>query len=279
MLKAWVGQATKAMIVSITLLGYETSWADDVQLLYPDNNVSSKPILEFRARPPTTIPPSPGHAFVFIGRVLDNGMTVFYAAGGFYPENNTVKNVLLGPGNIKYKIDDMKSDQVFRVNISPEQEDLVKYILTNWDSKAYNIAWQNCVSLQRDIAKSIGLKVPEFDPKNLGAEIPSNFVAALRTSNSADKPLGYQETEAKRMEAARQKRDAEFTHLKSVLKSKEEEAAKRQEQIRRNPPGPSVQGSTGASGSPNSGAGSGATPGRTGGPVQTFEIDMSRKQK
>src|SRR5205823_4005603 len=105
-------------------------WADDIQLLYPDNSVSSKPIIEFRARPPTGKPPSAGHTFVFLGRELDNGTTVFYGAGGFYPENNTVKNLLSGPGAVKYTIDDMKTDQVFRVNISPRQEELVKYILT-----------------------------------------------------------------------------------------------------------------------------------------------------
>src|SRR5450432_4874164 len=79
----------KGSIVAYALVSAARSVAaGEIELFLPDSNVSSKPILEFRARPPTLKPPSAGHAFVFLGREIDNGNTIFSRAGGFYPEND-----------------------------------------------------------------------------------------------------------------------------------------------------------------------------------------------
>jgi hypothetical protein len=80
----------------------ERSDAQDIQLLYEGNYVSSKPIVEFRARDGF-----PGHAFVLVGKELDNGLIHYQTIGDFYPEEGnkitTFKNILRGPGEVVYK--------------------------------------------------------------------------------------------------------------------------------------------------------------------------------
>ncbi|MHC2367433.1 hypothetical protein ACVIQT_002081 [Bradyrhizobium diazoefficiens] len=206
--------------------------ADDFQLVYPDNNVSSRPVLEFRARKPTLTTvsggQSAGHTFVFLGRELDNGTTFFYGAAGFNPKTGTIRNVLLGPGKTSFDLDDLKNDRVFRVNITEEQEGDVRYIIKNWETKTYSIGWQNCVSLQRDIARAIGLAVPEFTPANVEAEFPDTFVAGLQNLNFKDTPVKQAGSDEQRVSAVRNER---ATELQGIQKSRDA-AAKKWEQRR-----------------------------------------------
>ena len=86
-------------------------YADVLKLEYPGGDDVSRPIIEFRARGPTVTEASFsafGHTFVFLGRELNDGSTIFYGAGGFYPEGGTVKTMLKGPGHVEYKVEDLK---------------------------------------------------------------------------------------------------------------------------------------------------------------------------
>lgn len=183
------------------LLGFATmSEFGEFQLLYPDATTSSRPIMEFRARPKkwrefTTDKPTPGHAFVFLGRELDNGLTVFYGAAGFYPENNTLKNVLDGPGTVTYKIPDMLPEEAFRLNISEYQESLVKYIIKNWDDKRFKLASDNCVEMAKDVADAVGVR----HHPSLKDVYPQDIVDNFKQLNDRDTPLRHAVREAKRM--------------------------------------------------------------------------------
>jgi hypothetical protein len=58
----------------------------------------------------------------------------------------------IDPAAVKYELPDMHSDETFKVYVTPDQSELVAYIMQNWDEKKYSIDWQNCVSLDRDVA-------------------------------------------------------------------------------------------------------------------------------
>lgn len=166
-----------ATLFAATIL-FATSTFADFQLIYPDNNVSQKPIIEFRARKG-----KPGHAFVAVGREYDNGLTAFYAIAGFYPKGNDLKSVLSGPGQINYKWVDTSSDVVFRVNITWEQEAKTIKTISEWDSKRYEFLWQNCTHLVRQVANDLGLRVPPIMLR------PDHTVALLRSVNHPDAPI------------------------------------------------------------------------------------------
>ncbi len=195
----------------------------DFQLLYPDSTTSSRPILEFRARPISFALPrekggegesTPGHTFVFLGRELDNGLTVFYGAAGFYPENNTLRNVLFGPGNVTYEIPDMFPDEAFRVNISEYQESLVKYVVDHWEEKKYSIAADNCVEMVKDVADAIGV---HYD--SLKDVLPQDIVDNFKQLNQRDTPLRHAVSEAKRMNKLR---DAASREAQQIIQRQRE---------------------------------------------------------
>jgi len=103
----WFGRSFRwapALVSAVFMNCGGASRADDIQLLYPDNNVSHKAIIVFRARGFNLSKHSPGHAFVLIGSELDNGLKVFSAAGGFYPikggKVTTIKTILSVPGKV-----------------------------------------------------------------------------------------------------------------------------------------------------------------------------------
>ena len=115
------------VILSRTVLApVHASPVDEIQLLYPGNNVGAHYVVEFRARGVG----GEGHAFVALGQELDNGLTQFYGIAGFYPRGRdgtiTVKNILYGPGMVTYVVPDLANSEVFRVDITPEQERLVE---------------------------------------------------------------------------------------------------------------------------------------------------------
>ncbi|TIU37150.1 MAG: hypothetical protein E5W28_07655, partial [Mesorhizobium sp.] len=103
--------------------------ADDLQLVYPDSNVSSRPFIEFRARDGRLDPkqPSVGHAFVMLGKEYDNGMKFIYGVGGFYPKHSDKSvpeliNLVLSQGRVDYTLDDLRNDRSFQTYITPDQE-------------------------------------------------------------------------------------------------------------------------------------------------------------
>lgn len=195
---AMAASRNKTMIMLVAILAplfvpvASAAEQDGVQLLYPDNSVSSKPIVEFRARTDTVL----GHAFVALGRELDNGTTFFYAIGGFYPEEggklSKLQNILNGPGEVTYKWADVRSDKIFRANITDEQERTIKFIMKHWNGTDYRLLDQNCTTLIKDTAASLGLKV---DPKALR---PGSVIVSIIEQNRMDRPLEFALEEAKR---------------------------------------------------------------------------------
>lgn len=186
------------------------SGSGDFQLLYPDSVVSSRPIAEFRGRKPKVQYPleesTPGHAFVFLGRELDNGATVFYGAAGFYPKDNTLKSVLGEPGETNYKIPDMFMDNSFRVKISEDQEIQVKYIINNWDQTKYDIRYRSCIELVQDVADGLGLKYISSEP----IIFPHTLVQHLSAMNDGDTSLRHATKEAIRFGKLRSAASAEM---------------------------------------------------------------------
>jgi len=167
--------------------------------MLPGMSVSSRPVIEFRARRAhgdvdlsivpfrIGIDASPGHAYVLLGRELDNGFTVFNAVAGFYPRSsgglNTVRQLALTPGVVKQTLDDAKSEITFKVYITPTQEQKIAAAIQSYNDKDYNLAIQNCVSMTRDVAQVVGLRIPKLsdDPRNA---IPQVFMEHLLEGNS-----------------------------------------------------------------------------------------------
>jgi hypothetical protein len=170
--------------------------AEDIQLLLPDNNVSSKPILEFRARTPSSDDGKEiGHAYVLLGRELDNGLTLYNAVKGFYPDTDgnvkTITNVIYGPGKVTQTLADAKSEIIFTVYITPLQEVKVVKIIKQWDDKKYSLPLQNCIDMTKAVAIAVGLNIPSM-PKDL---LPWTFIKALSSQNDKNTPCGLRPRE------------------------------------------------------------------------------------
>lgn len=175
-------------------------YADDIQLMLPDMNVSSRPIVEFRARkahghidisvrpPHIGFDASPGHAYVLLGRELDNGLTVYNTVAGFYPKKSggidLVRQLVVTPGAVKQTLDDAKSEITFKIYITPIQEQKIAAKLGEYNTKDYSLGFQNCVSMTRDIAQIVGLKIPKVtdDLRNI---FPQIFMDRLRSLNKS----------------------------------------------------------------------------------------------
>lgn len=190
----------------------------DLQLLYPDNNVSSRPVVQFAAREPGINPISPGHAFVLVGIELDNGTTYFQSAGGFYPQGadsamTALKNTLYGPGQVTYKLKDAGADLRVNFHVTQEQSDLAKRRIDGWQENKYSIWSQNCVSLASDVAGALGLELPPIDPTPYW-DAPVPFFNWLRDKNKTDRPLEFdleqkaKDAKAKNDAVERETRDA-----------------------------------------------------------------------
>jgi hypothetical protein len=168
--------------------------AQNIQLAYPDSNVASYAILEFRGRKFDFNGGgvSPGHVYVILGRVTNNG-TYWYGLAGFYPDqgkNKIIRNVL-SRGLVTRTLEDAHSDVSFRVRITDEQEASVNRLITTWNYKVYSLPLQNCVTLARDVARTLGLNVPTFNPMDIDQEFPARFVQILKGINVEDRPLQF----------------------------------------------------------------------------------------
>jgi hypothetical protein len=200
------------LCISLTAMGLADS-TNEFQLLYPNNNVSSRPILEFRSRSDTVT----GHAFVAIGRELDNGTKYYYAIGGFYPKEGTgklemVKNMIYGPGEVKYKIPDLRVDEKFQVYLTPEQARTVDYIFKYWNEKQYSLMTRNCVSLMKDVANATGLK---YDPA--ATTTPKSMLESLQKLNTAKSPVEFGERDKSQQRSERSAIDSRDRGVPAAL--------------------------------------------------------------
>jgi hypothetical protein len=86
--------------------------AGEIDLLLPENNVSSRPILEFRARKPTPGGEGRGaslvgHAYVLLGETRQRN-TLFNNVRGFYPDGKGARqliNMAYGKGVVRQTLD------------------------------------------------------------------------------------------------------------------------------------------------------------------------------
>lgn len=168
----------------------------ELELLRPENNVSSRPVLEFRARKNI-------HAFVAVGRQLDNGLVYYDGIAGFYPAKGTgayqiAKNVLYSKGRTSYEISDLRIDESYFIPISEDQYEKVRFVMSQWDSKEdYAILTNNCVDMMKDVASVLGLK-------HGGDLTPLQLVQSLRKLNARDQAMRSDALERERQEAARE---------------------------------------------------------------------------
>ena len=77
---------------------------------------------------------------------------------------------------------------MFRVKLTPVQEQKVGRILAKWDKKNYNLLLQNCVALVKEVAAALHLNVP-FIPMDITSDTPGVFIDLLKAANTADTPL------------------------------------------------------------------------------------------
>jgi hypothetical protein len=207
-----------------------TTAEDEFQLLYPENSVSSKPILEFRSRELDIKNKAMTHAFVVLGRELDNGTTVFYGAAGFYPAGadnklQSFKNVLNSPGHVDYKIADMQSTEAFRVRITGEQENAVRFLINSWNAGDYKFFEQNCTSLIRSVGRMLGL-----DTGFPGATemTPGQLIRHMKLENDPDKPLRHALAEWQRAAAKIQAQRGQMSEVIGRMVKRAQEVARSQ---------------------------------------------------
>jgi hypothetical protein len=186
-------KAFAVILCSALLSSVSLAYAEDIQLLLPQNNVSSRPVLEFRARDPSLGgdgrgSSAVGHAYVLLGRELNDGLILFNEVKGFYPAKNDVVHYMFGKGAVKQTLDDASQDVRFRVYITPLQETKIRAVFKKWEDKNYNLALQNCVDFTRAVAREANLEVP-FIGGDLSQEFPSVFVRLLKQSNDKNTPL------------------------------------------------------------------------------------------
>src|SRR5713101_4882313 len=102
-----------------------------VELVIGDKKVSSRPIVEFRARGlgvDKDGKPLIGHAYILLCREYDDDAhtRTYNAIAGFYPDPENkptlLQQVLGTPGKVMATVNDEESQVVFRVFITPLQE-------------------------------------------------------------------------------------------------------------------------------------------------------------
>lgn len=154
--------------------------------LYDDyiNSVSRQPFVSFFARDDTAT----GHAFVAIGTELDNGLTVYEGIYGYYPKNGTkqaMKIYVSERGVVTFKENDYPSSIKFRKNVDNNAKKKALEVFSRWNQNdpKYNIlavGGKNCNSLVKEVATSIGLKIPTENP---GLVFPADYITKLKSEN------------------------------------------------------------------------------------------------
>jgi hypothetical protein len=171
--------------------------ADEIELMLPQNNVSTRPVLEFRARGPSLGNDGraislTGHAYVLLGREL-NENTLFNNVRGFYPDGKGAFELIhmaYGKGVVKQTLDDASSEVVFRVYLTPVQEAAVLKLFRSWDDKKYSLALNNCVDFTKAVAQVANLTLPHpRDIFDMSPEFPVSFVRGLSQLNDKYTPL------------------------------------------------------------------------------------------
>lgn len=154
--------------------------------LYDDymNSTSKEPFVAFLARKG-----APGHAFVALGVRLNAGLKVYERFFGLYPDDTgklASLKLVFGrtTGRLDYRWADTRWDVAFERSVSPEQMAQVKAQFARWSENTPTYALlgnggKNCSMLVGDVARSIGMKVPD----GAASSLPWDFVESLRNAN------------------------------------------------------------------------------------------------
>ena len=156
--------------------------------LYDDyiNSTSKQPFVGFLARQGSG--DSVGHAFVGVGVRLDATLLVYERLFGLYPKNGALAGIksVFGPvsGKLDATWDDVSWDTELVRVIDAGQKEKVLAQFDKWSSAApqYSLVangGMNCNSLVGDVARSLGMKVPNGS----GATRPWKFIDALKSAN------------------------------------------------------------------------------------------------
>jgi hypothetical protein len=171
----------------------------EIQLLYPENNVSAQPFIEFRAR--WFDKDDVGHAYIVLGRKLDNGLEARYAMTGFWPKAEAghptdwemIKRILYGPGELKLDKLDLSYKSSFKVWVTEEQERKALDVFERWEGSEYALLWHNCSDFVSDVAHSVGLKTTFA-----GVNTPERIIKNLESNNDPRRPLEAAKEESRR---------------------------------------------------------------------------------
>ena len=142
--------------------------------------------LVFMARGPVP----PGHAFVMWGREDDEKQMSTFKAFGLYPDSDNELKIVFGevPGEIKDewqsdKMSDITHRLIVKVNKAAYQKSLqvkrkweTNFQETEISTNTYELIKKDCVTFASDIARSIGLLIPD---RNLSTYLPEDFIRAL----------------------------------------------------------------------------------------------------
>lgn len=147
-----------AIVFGVFVLTATPSNSDDMQALYPGHSSSTKYFVDFKARSGF-----PGHAFVYIGRELDNGLSVVEAVAGFYPSEDgksraALKNIAHGPGIVTAKLTDLASTVSFRVYRTSNEITEILSKIEGFNDQDYALLENNCLDLVNQVATLVGIR-------------------------------------------------------------------------------------------------------------------------
>lgn len=163
----------------------QSAFAADLYDLYL-NSTSKEPFVAFLGREGSTS--TVGHAFVGVGVRLDATLIVYERFYGLYPKDGALAAVKSVFTPVSGKLDatwgDVYWDTELNQPIDASQKLKVLAQFDKWSSAApqYSLVGNggiNCNGLVGDVARSVGMKVPDGS----GTTRPWKFIKALKSAN------------------------------------------------------------------------------------------------
>lgn len=156
--------------------------------LYQDylNSTSRQPFVSFLGRQGSVS--TVGHAFVGVGVRLDATLIVYERLFGLYPKDGALAGLksVFSPTSGKLDRDwaDMAWDTELTRSIDATEKAKILAQFDKWKSSApkYSLVGNggaNCNSLTGEVARSLGMKVPD----SAGTTRPWKFIEALKAAN------------------------------------------------------------------------------------------------
>jgi hypothetical protein len=206
--------------------GYSPSFIKFEQVIFLEAKPQfGKDVISFRARPPSRDPNNyakslTGHVFIYLGKELPDGTTVYYMVTGFYPdetgsERKSIFSSIIGPGRVEYKFSDMASSTRYDAYISEQQARMVEQIAEKWDSKNYSLFTQNCTNMVKDVASYLGMKMSR---EYSSLQLPTDVIDDFSKLNDKYSAIEHLKDEAKRGDSViKSMREDHFKHIKNGI--------------------------------------------------------------